>query len=288
MPNPIASRIAFAVALLSSLTVVGGHIVAADNYRATAGLQALYDFAESDGDVIRDRSETDSPINLKIGDGKAVTRRERSLQVLKSTLIQSEKPPTRLIDSVRSSGELTVEAWLQPANVKQAGPARIVTISKDANERNFTLGQDGNKFEGRLRTTKTSTNGIPSVSTPGNMATTDLTHVVYARSKDGKTRIYVNGKKTVEKPVEGGFSNWDKSYRLALANELNKSRPWLGTLHLVAIYSRALTAKEVNQNFSAGPAGKPSPELIAQKKQREAARHFETAIAPLLAKHCVE
>jgi 4-hydroxy-3-methylbut-2-enyl diphosphate reductase IspH len=40
---------------------------------------------------------------------------------------------------------------------------------------------------------------------------------------------------------------------LHLANEENADRRWLGSVHLVAIYARALTPEEVARNFDAGP-----------------------------------
>ena len=43
--------------------------------------------------------------------------------------------------------------------------------------------------------------------------------------------------------------------RLALANAIGGGNPWRGDLHLVAIYSRSLTATEVQQNFLAGANG---------------------------------
>ena len=51
------------------------------------------------------------------------------------------------------------------------------------------------------------------------------------------------------------MSNWDTTMRLALANAVGGGRPWVGDLHLVAIYSRSLTATEVQQNFLAGASG---------------------------------
>ena len=44
----------------------------------------------------------------------------------------------------------------------------------------------------------------------------------------------------------------------ALANELTFDRPWLGEFHLVALYARALSPTEVQQNLKAGPEGKTS------------------------------
>lgn len=47
-------------------------------------------------------------------------------------------------------------------------------------------------------------------------------------------------------------ANWDDGYRLLLGNETTGDRPWVGTLHLVARYERALIEAEVTQNFNAG------------------------------------
>lgn len=262
--------------------------VAADEYRATGGLQVLYDFSDSTGNFVKDRSGAGEACDLKIADPNAVKRSHGRLQILKPTFISSEKAPAALIDAVRASGEITIEVWFAAKDTKQAGPARLVTLSKDSNQRNFTLGQDGDKVEVRLRTTKTSTNGIPAVAAPAKGLSTKLTHVIYTRRKDGKARIFQNGKQVAEQNVAGDFSNWDKSLKLALVDEHSHGRPWLGTLHLVAIYDRALSAKEVTQNFTAGAAGKPSPELVAERQRKAAAKHFETAVAPLLAKRCLE
>jgi hypothetical protein len=44
----------------------------------------------------------------------------------------------------------------------------MVTLSRDTGERNFTLGQLGDAYEVRLRTTSTSPNGEPSLASPGS------------------------------------------------------------------------------------------------------------------------
>ena len=276
-----AAVLCFMVIVLSSTGTAADH-------RVTSGLQVLYDFAGGTEGVARDRSAVGTAVDLKIADVDAVRQVDGGLQVLKPTIIQAAHPSARLISAIRRSGEISVEAWIRPKDTIQEGPARIVTISKDSGTRNFTLGQEADRFEVRLRTTKTTQNGMPSVLSPGKTATTKLTHVMYTHAKNGKTRIYVNGKQTAEKLIEGNTARWDESYRFALANELSRDRPWLGTLHLVAMYSRSLSTSEVVQNFDAGPVGKPSAEMIAERKQRAAAKHFETVVAPLLAKHCLE
>ena len=61
--------------------------------------------------------------------------------------------------------------------------------------------------------------------------------------------------------------NWNGKYRLALANELSSERPWLGTFHLVAIYSRDLLVGEVVQHFKAGVNARSTGAQLATRKQ---------------------
>jgi hypothetical protein len=253
--------------------------------RVAAGLQVLYGFHSVNTGLVTDSAGTGEPINLVIAE--SVARYSASgLEVVGKTLIRSESPATRLIEAVRQSGAITIEAWLRPAAVNQTGPARIVTLSRNPNERNFTLGQDGDKFEVRLRTSETSSNGIPPVVSKPKSLTAEMTQVVYTREPAGKARIYVNGKLDVEQAVGGATNNWDTSLHLALANELTGDRPWLGVLRLVAIYNRALSADEVLQNFQVGAPDGAEAKTIADATRDS--RQFETQIAPLIARHCLE
>ena len=59
--------------------------------------------------------------------------------------------------------------------------------------------------------------------------------------------------------ASGDFSNWNDSYRLALADEFGGGREWLGDYRMLAIYSRALAPSEVAQRFAAGPTARPQP-----------------------------
>ena len=82
---------------------------------------------------------------------------------------------------------MTIEVWCKPADLVQTGPARIVTFSSDTGQRNFTLGQKGVAYEVRFRTTKTSPNGEPAVSTPGGGAAAE--HVAAACSPTGDVAV---------------------------------------------------------------------------------------------------
>ncbi len=254
--------------------------------RTATGIIAFYDFRSASGSIVKDRSGSRQPIDLRISKPASVRRSEGALEVRGDTIIQSERPATKLIEAVRKSGEMTIEAWVRPANTKQEGPARIVTLSKSGSERNFTLGQEGDKYDARFRTTRTSTNGIPSTDSGSRSLAPKLTHIVYTRSRNGRARLYLNGKQRAEKNVKGSTSNWDKGHRLALANEFSGDRQWLGTYHLVAIYNRDLSPNRIAQHYGAGVDGFPG--FVAEKAADPNEHLFESKIAPILAKHCVE
>ena len=256
--------------------------------RSGDGLVALYDFRLAKGSIVKDRSGVGKPLDLKIQNPKNVRRTKGTLEVRGRTLIRSDKPAAKVFNAVRRSGEITIEAWVRPANAKQDGPARMVTLSGGSSDRNFTLGQEGDKVDVRLRTTKTSGNGIPSLNSPGRSLAPRLTHIVYTRNRGGRARLFLNGKQQAEKRVPGAMANWNGKYRLALANEFSSDRPWLGMFHLVAIYSRDLSVEEVAQHFKAGVNARSTGAQLATRKQSSKEQFFDREIAPLLSRHCLE
>jgi len=261
----------------------------AETPRVARDLQVWYTFDTEKGNTIHDRSGIGVPLDLKIEKPSAVQWKKGLLVVRSAAKIRSSTPATKLINAVKRSGSITLEAWVKPANDRQKGPARIISLSPHPSLRNFTLGQEGKKYEVRLRTTATSTNGTPSITSPNNTAKTTLTHVVYTREATGTARIYVNGKQRTNQKVSGKLSNWSKDFRLILANEVTGDRPWLGELHLVAVYSRALTQREVVQNFQAGATSKLSKKESKETLAASRARHvFETQIAPFIAQNCLD
>ena len=256
--------------------------------RSGDGLVALYDFRLVKGRIIKDSSGVGKPLDLKIENPKNVRRTKGTLEVHGKTLISSNNPAAKIFNAVRRSGEITIEAWVRPANVKQDGPARMVTLSGGSSERNFTLGQEGDKVDVRLRTTKTSGNGIPSLNSPSRSLANKLTHVVYTRNRVGRARLFINGKSRAEKRMAGSMANWNGKYRLALANELSKDRPWLGTFHLVAIYGRDLSAREVARHFNAGINARFTGAPLATWSRSPKEQFFDEKIAPLFSRHCLE
>lgn len=230
-----------------------------------ASRQVLYTFDEGSGTIIMDRSNVGTPLNLTISDASATEWLPGALAIRAPVLISSQEAASELILSLQATGEMTMEAWVTPASANQSGPARIVSLSQDPYHRNITLGQETTEdaqasfFDVRLRTTSTSINGTPSLSgfslTPADTPEPALVHIVYTYDATGVARLYVDTEEQASAMIGGDLSNWNADYPLLLANELTRERPWLGELHRVAIYNRALNPDQVAQNFQAGPDG---------------------------------
>src|SRR5690606_23197379 len=174
--------------------------------RVTDGLVALYRFDEGSGTSIADSSGVEPRIDLEIADGKAVSWESRSLRINAPVRIQSREAARRLARAIEKAGEITCEAWITPEKSRQNGPARIVSLSQDPNERNFTLGHEGESYDFRLRSSSTSKNGTPSISTPTGTVRASLTHVVYTRDRSGNASFWVNGERVATGQVAGDLS----------------------------------------------------------------------------------
>lgn len=257
--------------------------------RVQEGLVAIFDFTQAETDRFSNLAASGLPVSLRIAEPRAANVSAAGLEITGKTMVRSEGAAGRLNEALRQSPGLTLEAWIRPARLDQTGPARIVTISRDSGERNLTLGQDGDKFEVRLRTTRTSSNGIPALASKSQSLRTEWMHVVYTFEVGGQGRIYLNGELNAEQNIGGDLSNWNKDFALAIGNELSADRPWSGGLKLVALYGRPLSAGEVSRNFRAGSSlAPPTPEELLARQLAENGKLFEKRIAPLLSRHCLE
>lgn len=231
--------------------------------RVEDGLVVLYRFDEGDGATVHDTAPLQPPLDLSLT-GTAFTWVADGLRFMgdDATIAESTSSTTKLDTACVASHELSLESWFTPMAVETAGPPRIVTYSQDAATRNFSLlagsdqtGVEPPAFRARLRTDPLQPNGIPfvgvQVDTSANGA---LAHLVYTRHASGEEAIFIDAVAGAEDVRPGDFSSWDTTgaMRLALGNEFSSPRPFDGTLHLVAVYCRALEPDEVQQNFDAG------------------------------------
>jgi serine protease AprX len=227
--------------------------------RVMRGLQALYDFDAGAGATIADVSEVGQPLDLTIEDPDRVSWSRETLTIESATRASNETDSNKIFSACTASNEMTVEAWVVAGRTLQDGPARIVTLSLDPYNRNFSLTQDGDRYQFRLRTTTNGANGCYTrlYSAPGTVSTNAMQHVVATRDALGNSALYLDGQLVDTVTIAGDFSDWDPAYDLALGNEFSTystttERDWIGDFDLVAVYCEALTAAEVQQNYLAG------------------------------------
>ncbi|MBN1673006.1 MAG: FecR domain-containing protein [Kiritimatiellae bacterium] len=253
--------------------------------RVAQGLVALYTFRESQGPMVPDESGHGRPLSLYIEDPQAVRWLPGGgLAVERPVLIASREPARKVTQACMASNELTVEAWVRPANVVQEGPARILSVSAGIKAMDFGLGQERDYWTFRVNVASAqSPTGFvwgEFHSAPRTLATR-LTHVVWTRAARGQLACYVDARPVFfdgstqtgaprVQELPGPFTPWQPQFRLALANEFGDDRAWLGEYHLAAVYSRALSAAEVRKNFEAGASGNSSagqPPLVRARQQ---------------------
>ncbi|MEM7167829.1 MAG: LamG-like jellyroll fold domain-containing protein [Planctomycetota bacterium] len=237
-----------------------GTVTVAPPGRIVNGLIALYEFLEGSGTSVGDTSGVAPPIDLTIDSASDVSwLGGGGLSVIQPTRIVSAGPANKIITRCQATNEVTVEAWLQALDANQAGPGRIASLGGNGFPlgANFILGQEFDQFRSRVRSTVTDQFGKPELTTPVSVFTnTQLLHLVVTRDGAGNQKLYLNGAEVDSQTILGDFSNWGP-YELCLANEPAPTpggffRPWLGDLHLVAIFERALTAAEVLNNYNVG------------------------------------
>ena len=226
---------------------------------ANDGLLVRYVFDEGAGDTVHDTSDFGTPMNLFISDTSSVSWiTGGGLSINQPALIAADGPATKIIDAVRETTELTVVAWVRHGNTTQDGPARIVTISVDEGPRNFLLGQIAEGYQVRLRTSNTELKpeSDKRVIVPDGVVTNAVSKLVYTCDADGNSILYLNGKEISSVNIGGDFSTWDDTYTLALADEHNLGRSWVGDMYLVAIYNKSYTASTLPNPMAVEPQEK--------------------------------
>ena len=236
-----------------ALRLVDGTLASGGNRYEDAQI-ALWEFKTGQGLTAFDTSGVDPAIDLNFS-GDVVWFGGWGITINDGKAQASTTASRKLFDILQESGEFSIEAWVVPANVTQED-ARIVSYSAGTQARNFTLQQTLYDYNFQLRTTQTSLNGDPALSTPAaaEVLQATLQHVVATYNPIDGRRIYVNGQlMTQTDPVPGGtLVDWQDTFAFVLGNEASNDGLWQGTFRLVAIHRRALTQEQIVQNFDVG------------------------------------
>jgi hypothetical protein len=223
--------------------------VVGDETRTTDGLLAFYPFNEPDGDRVLDQSGAEKPLDLVVKDASRTTRVASGLRFDAATVAESPSA-VALNSAIRGSGEFSVEMWLEPSDVNELS-AMVMGLSVNTNARNAALVQRGTVLDSLVRSTATGILGEPPVSAADQTIAAPA-HVVLTRAVNGPTTLYVNGAVVATGPVGGTLGSWSDWPRLHIGAERDGSKPWLGTVYLLAVYDRALSVDEVQRHQRIG------------------------------------
>jgi VanZ family protein len=155
-------------------------------------------------------------------------------QFPKAGIAKTRTVPEWLSKAIQLSS-LDIVLEIRSLNSNQSGPARILSISEDPYRRNLTIAQEGTNLVLRLRTPKTSLNGMPSYQIDDVFARPEWQRIEVL-IRPGEIQVQVNGRRRVfDKVPAHALLVWANDYSLALGNEMTFDRPWLGEVRRAEI-----------------------------------------------------
>jgi hypothetical protein len=158
-------------------------------------------------------------------------------------------PATKTTDALLDTDEITIEAWVRSTGLQgtNLNPAEIADAARGG-ARNFSLFQVGDAFGGHADFVGYQ------LTAPGSVVPGKLQHVVYTNSvATGTHNLYIDDEQKASAATNLGSLKFLPDIPLSLANRSAAIHPWLGEIHLLAIYDRALSFAEIDQNYLARP-----------------------------------
>ncbi|MEA5569589.1 VanZ family protein [Calothrix sp. UHCC 0171] len=117
---------------------------------------------------------------------------EKGVTLTPISWLKSAEPAQIINKKIRTTSEFTVITNLATTNYNQAGPARIISLSRDTLNSNLTIGQERKDFALRLRTPLTGGNGANiKIDIPNVFADTNNHQFVITYSQ-GIVSIYID------------------------------------------------------------------------------------------------
>ncbi|MEO0475743.1 MAG: LamG domain-containing protein [Planctomycetota bacterium] len=207
--------------------------------------------------IIEDTSGFGDPLTLSVTETDDVSWATNALTFTGNTQATSLLPATKLHDAIEANGAFALEVILIRATPGgTSSPSRIVSYADGSSSHNFMLGQDGSKYEARVRDSSTGNNGALS---PEFVSSTDLsssgdTHVVLSYN-EGEVSVFIDGVLDETNTAGGTLNNWSDAHYLVFGGAYGGGSHWLGTLKRVAIYDNAFNAIQANNVYNGSAPG---------------------------------
>ncbi|WP_038016410.1 VanZ family protein [Synechococcus sp. PCC 7335] len=130
-----------------------------------------YRFAQ--GEIVR--SPQSLPLLVWKSSSAPTSNQRESVSVSPKRWLITKTAPSELTAALKRNDAFTLTAQVSSTKVEQFGPARIISLSLNNHDRNFTLGQNGSALIFQLATAWTGRNGIwPEFVIPGVFESEDI------------------------------------------------------------------------------------------------------------------
>lgn len=115
-----------------------------------------------------------------------------SASLSSSHWLTTNAPVAPMTQKIHDTSQFTIITTITTANLTQKGPARIISISGDPNNRNFTLGQQESQLVIRLRTPLSGNNGTDPEMVFPNVFTDTNPHQLIITYNASTLSVYVD------------------------------------------------------------------------------------------------
>jgi Concanavalin A-like lectin/glucanases superfamily len=201
-------------------------------------------------------------MHFTISNASLVTWLDGGLRLDTKVTLETTAANLHVGSEILTSGQFTIEAWVTTPDLGQGldppdgapDHATIVNISGGIVSYNALLGQVGDTWVARARTSATDNAAMPEIATTAGVVKKDkITHL--ALVVNGTTRVlYVDGTPVTSTPIATGAINWDPTYAIRIGDATDPvtyDRRWRGIIYFLAVWDRALMPTEVTQNRDA-------------------------------------
>jgi len=128
-----------------------GHFLSTEDILSTSKDSILGDYFISDSETYSDRTNQ-LPVLAWKGQFLSEQEDNKGAIVTPQRWLETLDTPKLLSEKIRQTSQFTLYTIIATKEIEQSGPARIISLSKDPYNRNFTLAQEKNNLVFRLRT----------------------------------------------------------------------------------------------------------------------------------------
>jgi glycopeptide antibiotics resistance protein len=162
----------------------------AQNHLKTLGDSLVGSYQLTDGKSYQD-SSGQLPKLLPQGQSSNVVD-VKGIALSSSYWLKTETPTTLLSKRIQKTSQFTIITTVATADTIQTGPARIISLSSNNLHRNFTLGQQEDNLNLRIRTPITGENAADIIlNAPGVFANTSSHNIVVTYAQ-ANLKVYVD------------------------------------------------------------------------------------------------